>query len=109
MGIGSALKQFHANNPGKSTLVIIFTVFASLTYLILQTIDSIVTDPAKKVQAETVEEVPSAALPLPPAPSAAPTALPPVSSPAPLTSAPGSLLPAAVSSPETRRSAAPPQ
>lgn len=106
MGIGSALKQFHADNLGKSTLIIVAIVFGGLTYLIYQTIDGIVAEPAK-AKSEQVEKTDKGETggEAAPAPSATPTtaSTAPASAPAAGTSAPGSLLPGAVSSPEASR------
>lgn len=85
MTIGSALKQFHAENLGKSTLIIIVAVFAGLTYLIYQTIDGIVAEAPKKAPAAASAD---AAAPVTPAAS-------------PAADAPGGLLPASVTATET--------
>lgn len=59
MSLVNALKQFHAENLGKSTLIIIAVVFAGMTYLIYQTIDGILAQDPKRVQ-ETAAAAPGA-------------------------------------------------
>lgn len=88
MSIVSALKQFHAENLGKSTLIIIAAVFAGMTYGIYQTIDGILANDPKRQPAEAGS--PAAAALTPPAAAEAPAAVP-----AQLSTAPGSILPAA--------------
>jgi hypothetical protein len=50
MGIASRLKQIHSDNIGTSTLLIIAVVFAGLTWLIFQTIESIIERPDSLMQ-----------------------------------------------------------
>jgi len=84
MSIVSALKQFHAENPGRSTLIIIAAVFAGMTYGIYQTIDGILANDPKRQPPE--------------ASSPAATAEAPATVPTPSNSTPGNILPAAVES-----------
>jgi hypothetical protein len=50
MGIASRLKELHADNIGKSTLLIVAAVFTGLTWFIYQTIETIVDRPDSAVQ-----------------------------------------------------------